>query len=77
MDQGTLESAQWIDLPYGGVQGAADPSEPATGYFQGVQEIPSADYLKCAEVNVVDSGATLVMTHSKPIEDSKRTVEFA
>ena len=79
VDQGALQACQWIDFPYGGwvPKGRLTEAGPLPPTFKGMQEHPSADYLKRTEANVVDSDATLIMTHGKPTGGSKRTVEFA
>ena len=79
VDQGALQACQWIDFPYGGwvPKGRLTEVGPLPDTFKGMQEHPSADYLKRTEANVVDSDATLVMTSGKPTGGSKRTIEFA
>ena len=42
-----------------------------------LQEMPTSDYLKRTEQNVIDSTASIVMTYGKPSGGSLRTVQFA
>lgn len=79
VDQGALDACRWIDFPYGGwvPKGRKTEAGLLPDIYKGMQEHSSADYLKRTEANVVDSDATLVMTHGKPTGGSKRTVEFA
>lgn len=79
VDQGALEACQWIDFPYGGwiPKGRLTENGPLPDTFKGMQEHPSADYLKRTEANVVDSDATVVLCHGKPTGGTLRTVKFA
>ena len=79
VDQGALDACRWIDFPYGGWMPKGRKTEAGTlpDIYEGMQEHSSADYLARTEANVVDSDATLVMTHSKPTGGSKKTIEFA
>ena len=79
VDQGALEACQWIDFPYGGwiPKGRLTENGPLPYTFKGMQEHPSADYLKRTEANVVDSDATVVLCHGKPTGGTLRTVKFA
>jgi hypothetical protein len=79
VDQGALEACQWIDFPYGGWVPKGRRTEAGTlqDRFKGMQEHPSADYLKRTEANVVDSDATLVLTPGRPTGGSKKTIEYA
>jgi len=79
-DQGALEAALYCDIPYGGWipkgRKAEEGSKVPPMYDQ-LKEMPTGDYLARTEANVVDSDATLVMTHGKATGGSKRTIEFA
>ena len=79
VDQGALDACRWIDFPYGGwvPKGRLTEAGPLPSIYKGMAEHSSADYLKRTEANVVDSDATLVMTHGKPTGGSKKTIEFA
>lgn len=79
VDQGALEACQWIDFPYGGwvPKGRKTESGPLPDTFKGMQEHPSSDYLARTEANVVDSDATLVLTHGNPEGGSLKTIQFA
>ncbi len=79
VDQGALEACQWIDFPYGGwvPKGRKTESDPLPGTFKGIQEHSSSDYLARTEANVVDSDATLVLTHGRPEGGSLKAIQFA
>ncbi len=79
VDQGALDACRWIDFPYGGWVPKGRKTEVGTLplTYKGMQEHSSAEYLPRTEANVVDSDATLVMTHGKPTGGSKKTIEFA
>ena len=79
VDQGALEACQWIDFPYGGwvPKGRLTENGPLPNTFKGMQEHLSDDYLIRTEANVVDSDATVVLSHGKPTGGSLRTIKFA
>lgn len=79
VDQGALQACQWIDFPYGGwvPKGRLTEAGPLPAIYKGMQEHPSADYLKRTEANVVDSDATLVLCHGKPEGGTLQTIRFA
>ena len=77
-DCGGLDAAVACGIPHGGWcpegRRAEDGIIPAK--YQ-LQEMPSKDYLKRTEANVVDSDATLVFTLGRLSGGSLRTVEYA
>ncbi len=76
-DRGGLDAAIELGVPHGGWcpknRKAEDGTIPAK-YI--LNEMPSADYLKRTEQNVIDSDATVIFTYGKPTGGSKRTVDF-
>ena len=79
VDQGALDACRWIEFPSGGwvPKGRRTESGTLQDKYKGMQEHTSEEYLARTEANVVDSDATLIMTHGKPSGGSKKTVEFA
>lgn len=79
VDQGALDASRWINFLYGGWVPKGRRTEAGTlpPVYKGMQEHTSSEYLARTEANVVDSDATLVMTHGMPTGGSKRTIEFA
>ncbi len=78
-DQGALDACRWVKFPYGGwvPKGRRTEAGTLSPIYKDMQEHPSPEYLPRTEANVVDSDATLVMTHGKPTGGSKKTIEFA
>jgi hypothetical protein len=77
-DRGGLDAALYCDVPHGGwcPRGRKALDGRIPDKYQ-LQEMPSADYLKRTEQNVVDSDASLIFTLGQPTGGSLRTMEFA
>lgn len=80
-DRGGLDAAVYCGLPCGGwvPKGwlAEDGVIPEIYRYIGLRETGSSDYLVRAEVNVVDSDATVILCCDLPTGGSLKTVEFA
>ncbi len=77
-DRAALDFAMARNIPYGGwlpkgrrtEDGALDPKYR-------LREMPTADYAKRTEQNVLDSDGTVVISHGFPVAGSALTLEFA
>jgi len=77
-DRGGLEAAIYCDVPHSGwcPKGrlAADGTIPDR---YDLQEMPTTDYRKRTEANVVDSDATVIFTYGSPTRGNLSTIKFA
>ena len=79
VDRAALSAARSLGIPYGGwvPKGRITEAGPLEPSFEGMEEMPTKDYLKRTERNVVDSEATVVLCHGEPEGGTRRTVGFA
>lgn len=79
VDRAALSAARSLCIPYGGwlPKGRITEAGPLEPSFEGMKEMPTKDYLKRTERNVVDSEATVVLCHGEPEGGTRRTVGFA
>ena len=77
-DRAALDFAIKMDLPYGGwvPKGRLAEDGPLPGKYQ-LQEMPTKNYPKRTEQNVIDSDGTLIISHGKLTGGSRLTKEFA
>ena len=77
-DRAALDFAIKMDLPHGGwvPKGRLAEDGPLPGKYQ-LQEMPTTNYPKRTEQNVIDSDGTLIITHGKLTGGSRLTKEFA
>lgn len=79
VDRAALDAAADLNIPYGGwlPKGRLTEDGPLPPEYVGMQEMPTKDYLKRTEKNVVDSELTIVICRGEPEGGTKRTIEFA
>lgn len=79
VDRAALDAARAAHLPYGGwlPKGRLTEEGPLPEEYVGMSEMPTKDYLKRTEKNVVDSDMTVVVCRGEPEGGTKRTVGFA
>ena len=77
-DRAALDFAIKMDLPHGGwvPKGRMAEDGPLPEKYQ-LQEMPTQNYPKRTEQNVIDSDGTLIITHGKLTGGSRLTKEFA
>lgn len=79
VDRAALDAARAAHLPYGGwlPKGRLTEEGPLPAEYVGMSEMPTKDYLKRTEKNVVDSEMTVVICRGEPEGGTKRTIGFA
>lgn len=78
-DIGALDAAIYTEIPHGGycpLNRKQEKGQRIPDKYQ-LTELPSPDYLKRTEANVVDSDATLIFSYGKLSGGSLKTFEFA
>lgn len=79
VDQAALDAAAELGISYGGwlPKGRLTEDGPLPVSYVGMSEMPTKDYLKRTEQNVIDSDITVVICHGEPSGGTKRTLAFA
>jgi len=81
VDQGALEAARCLGLEWGGwvPKGWRTEAGPLNAaYRERMQEHSSANYRSRTQKNVIDSHATLILTHELPLSGgTRKTLDFA
>lgn len=78
VDRAALDAAISHDVEYGGwlPKGRKCEDGPLDGKYTEMREMPTADYLKRTEQNVIDSDGTLILCPGEPQGGTKRTIDF-
>jgi len=77
-DQAALDAAIEMGIPHGGwiPKGRLTEAGPLPEKYA-LQEMPSKDYLKRTQQNVLDSDSTVIFSHGDLTGGSRRTADFA
>lgn len=78
-DRGGLNAAIALGLPYGGSVPKGRKAEDGTipAHYQGLTELPHANYIIRTRKNVEDADLTLIFTYGELTGGSLKTAEFA
>src|SRR5574344_1431456 len=78
VDRAALDAAISLGYPYGGwlPKGRLAEDGPLPDSYVGMQEMPTKNYIRRTEQNVVDSDLTIVICHGTPEGGTTRTIDF-
>lgn len=78
VDRAALDAAISLGYPYGGwlPKGRLAEDGPLPDSYVGMKEMPTKNYIRRTEQNVVDSDLTIVICHGTPEGGTKRTIDF-
>lgn len=78
VDRAALDAAIHNEVEYGGwlPRGRKCEDGPLDGKYVAMAEMPTSDYLKRTEQNVIDSDGTLILCSGEPSGGTKRTIDF-
>lgn len=78
VDRAALDVAIALGYPYTGwlPKGRLAEDGPLPDSYVGMKEMPTKNYIRRTEQNVIDSDFTIVICHGMPEGGTKRTIDF-